>query len=272
VRSLRIAYARQTGANPHIESTTLEKRLARERQDAFPNLDEGTRSLARYSSGLRKPDDEQLALYEKEFPGTREVFECGPYGSALWQAICCCRDKEAAQALLDKICHDIRTGVRAECPVSVPGFPQGVQDVVVPSSTARQWDILDADLKAASETVARRIRQEPELRHRLASVVGAFRDWAAGALIEVQPGVTYSPDERAPRLPVTAPILTGLSLELLGARTRNTEQPILLVRQPEYEMHLAGFGISLNAIESLTGFRFQRFAIVTAGSLEPVVE
>ncbi len=271
--SVRSVYAGQTGADPNIPFTTLEKLLARERQNAFPQLDEGSRYLARYARGDRITDEAQLALYEREFPGTREVFECGPYGSYLWEAIGC-RDDQVAQALRDKIGHDIRSGVRAECPVSVPpGLPPGVQDVLVPASFARRLGILDADLQTASETVALRLTQEPDLRHRLAPVVGAFSDYAAGALVAIQPGVTYSPDERVPCLPVTAPLLTGFALELLNALIRKMEgQQLLLVRQSEYEMHLLRFGISLADIESLTGVVFQRLPIVSAGSLVPDAE
>jgi hypothetical protein len=249
---------------------TLEKRLERERGEVFEKLDKGTRYLSRYERGERTPADGQLARYDQEFPGTREVFECGPYGSHLWEAMRC-RNGGTAQALCDKICDDIRSGVRAECPVSVMGFPPGVQDVLVPASLARRLAISGMDVDSASHTIARCLRQEPDLRHRLAPVVGAFRNYAAGALVAVQPVVTYSLDERAPLLPVTAPLLTGLSLEILGARIRKMDGPsLLLVQQREYEMHLADFGISLGDVESLTGFSFQRLPIATASSLLPV--
>src|SRR5262249_50030171 len=109
--TVRRAYAREARANPHVSFITLERELERERGEVLRALDKGTRYLYRYERGGRKPDDEQLALYETEFPGTREVFECGPDGSYLWEAIRC-RDNEAAQALSDKMCHDIRSGIR----------------------------------------------------------------------------------------------------------------------------------------------------------------
>jgi hypothetical protein len=268
--SVRRAYAKQTNANPHISFITLERRLGKERGEVFDKFNQDSRYLIRYARGDRRPDNRQLDLYEEEFPGTREVFECGPYGSDLWEAMRC-RDRGAAQALRDKILHDIRTGIRAEIPVSVPGFPPGVQDVIVPASVLRGWGVVEADLQTPSETIARCLEQAPDLRHRLAPVVGAFSNYAAGALVTVQPGVTYSPDERVPCLPVTAPLLAGFVLELLEAQIREVEDgQLLLIRHSEYEMHLQQFGISLGDIESLTGFVFQRFPIVPAGSLQRV--
>jgi hypothetical protein len=261
LHSVRRAFAMQLGGDPQMPFTTLEKRLGRELDGAFPNLDDGSRFLGRYARGGRTPSREILDRFDHQFPGTREVFEFGPYGSHLWDAVAC-KDPELAQDLRDRIQRDIRTGVRIECPVTVTGAP-GVQDALMPASMARQLNIDGADVKAASAEIAWRIAQDPDLRHRFAPDVGAFAAHASGALISIEPGVTYSPDERARRLPVTAPVLTSLSLELLEARIRGPSgQTLLLTRQREFEMHLTRFGLSLDRVTSLAGFSFHRFLIV----------
>jgi len=263
LHALDRAFARLKNAKPIGVFTTLEKQLARELSEKLTGLDEGTRSFARYERGDRTPAPEILAAYEACFVGTREVFESGPYGSHLWPAITSC-DAESARALRDSICDDIRTGVRIEHRVTVFGHP-GIQDALVPASLARRLGIRGYDSPRASEVVARRVSSDPDLLHRLAAVTGAFAAYSAGALVEVNPAVTYSLGERLRSLPVTAPVLTGLSLEILNARIlQQHSEPLLIVRQREIEIHLARFGLAIDTVGQLTGL-----SLLKLGTLIP---
>jgi len=133
----------------------------------------------------------------------------------------------------------------------------GVQDALVPASFARRLGICGHDFRSATEVVAQQLSRDPDLVHRLAAVTGAFAHYAAGALIEVNPGVTYSSDQRVRLLPVTAPVLTGFSLEILNARILQKDaEPILIVRQREIDAHLARFGLSIDTVGQLTGLLF----------------
>jgi hypothetical protein len=251
------AFARLRTAEPIGVWTTLEKQIARELGEKFPTLDEGTRSFARYQRGDRILTPPTLDRYEAVFAGTREIFDSGPYGSHLWSAITS-TDAESARTLRDSICDDIRTGVRIEHRVTVLGH-SGVQDALVPASLARQLGICGYDLPRATEVVAHRLTRDPDLVHRLAAVTGAFAADSAGALIEVNPGVTYSSDERVRSLPVTAPVLSGFSLEILNARIlQKHAEPLLIVRQREIDTHLARFGLSIDTVGQLTGLSFLR--------------
>jgi hypothetical protein len=256
-----------------IPFSALEKRLAHERASAFPALDDGSRYFARYLREPRKTDPKVLDTFEQEFPGTREVFESGPYGSSLWEALSC-RSAESARALADKITDDIRAGVRIEHRVTVFGKP-GIQDALAPASLARRLNIDNANVLTASKEFARWLKQDPDLIYRLAAPVGggALSDYAEGALIQVQPQVTYSPAERSQAyLPVTAPVLTSFSLQLLQSRIRSLRdgQPLLVGRQLEIETHLLRFGLSLIDFASMTGVGFYQISLLPARRLLPV--
>ena len=88
----------------------------------------------------------------------------------------------------------------------------------------------------------------------------------------IRQGVSYFPDQRwQPLQDVTAPVLTGLSLELLEARTEEPDgQPLLLGRQQEIMRHLEHFGLSVDALERVTGFRFYRIVMLPPRQLAPV--
>jgi hypothetical protein len=265
-----MAYTAQTGSEPEIPFTTLEQQLARERDQVFDKLDDGSRYMSRFLRGDRTPNSTTLDRFDGEFPGTREVFENGPYGSHLWSAISL-REEESAGALRDRISNDIRAGVRIEYPVTVLGA-HAVQDALVPASLAQRMGIDGTDLETASRGFNRYCTENPDLRHRIAPIVGAFAQYGEGAQITVQPGVTYSPDQRGrAHLSVTAPALTGLSLQLLEARLRGlNDETLLLARQREVEWHLERFGLSLDNVERVTGFRFYRLVILPPRRLSPI--
>jgi len=143
IHGVRTAAVHHDGLDPEITPGGLEKALVKKHGKHFRFLD-GSKIINRYRRDERAPSPSRLKLFERIYPGTRNIFENGPDQSYLWSAVACRDDQTATAEALSRIKSNIQHGIYVETKVANAPIP-GVQEVLVPASLARSLQLYDAD-------------------------------------------------------------------------------------------------------------------------------
>lgn len=258
---MRSSAAITDGVPPNIDPLGLQKALVRKHRKRFRSLHRSHR-IRDYFSGRTTPSSSTLGLFDKVYPGTREVFEHGPDRSHLWDATFC-RDPERAKSVSFDLKHNIQHGVLAERSVRrrrSSKLPR-VERVLIPDSLARAFRVSESErLDVASTKLASSLLTNPRLADSLSTFVdGENALHVDGPLVQIIPDVTFSAKTRQKQNAFVRPSpLAGLALQILHAKINHQNTVVLNgwdISLIDWRLH--NFGVVADQIEELSGLRFR---------------
>lgn len=263
IHAVRTEAAITDGVGPYIDPLGLQKALVLNHRQKFGTFHRSHR-VRYYFSGQTKPDSSTLDDFEEVYPGTREVFEHGPDGSYLWDAIFSHNPERAKAALFD-LKNDIQQGIPAEKTVrwrrrrgsTTPR--SGIVRVLVPDSLARALRFSrSAPLESVTSRLARWLAKNPSLKNSLSTFLDAedLRH-VDGPLVQIIPDVSFSAKARRRENAFVRPsYLSGFALQILHAKILGQSTVVLSgLDMFCIDWRLHDFGVDLDEVRRLSGLR-----------------